>query len=135
MNKYSISSFHAREAADCLSVAEWISDDFTMHSYRASAIERLTAAADALGYDMIKRQRPAAPEAPALSETDAAVRDVLRATADAGYIRAADYVTLDQKPPAVTGQPGFDGRNITNQDIIKAGIWYVCKNSKPEETK
>jgi hypothetical protein len=134
MSKYSTASFHAREAADCLSVAERISDEFTMHSYRAFAIEHLTLTADALGYDMIKRQ-PAAPAEPAMTETDAAVRDLLRATADAGYMRAADYVALNQEPPAVTGQPGFDGRNITNQDIIKAGIWYVCKNSIQGETK
>lgn len=137
MNKHSIASFHAREAADCLSVAEQVSDEFTMHSCRASAIEHLTRAVDALGYDMIKRQpeAPEAPEAPAVSGTDAAVRDVLRATADAGYMRAADYVALNQEPPAVTGQPGFDGRDITVQDIIKAGIWYDFKNSKPGETK
>lgn len=112
MGKHLIASFHAREAVCCLSVAERISDEFTMHTYRAFAIEHLISAANALGYDLVKRQ-PEAPVEPVLSETDAAVRDVLRATADAGYMRAADYVALNQEPPAVTGQPGFDGRDIT----------------------
>lgn len=116
MDKHSIASFHARKAADCLSVAERISDDFTMHSYRAFAIASLISAADALGYDMIKRQPPAALRDTEVSETDAAIRDVLRATADAGYMRAADYVALNQEPPAVTEQPGFDGRDITMRD-------------------
>ena len=56
MGKHSTASFHAREAADCLSVAEQISDEFTMHSYRAFAIAHLTRAVGALGYDIIKRQ-------------------------------------------------------------------------------
>lgn len=115
MGKHSTASFHARQAADCLSVAERISDEFTMHSYRAFAIAHLISAANEIGYDMIKRQ-PAAPAEPVLSETDSAVRDLLRATADAGYMRAADYVALNQEPPAVTGQPGFDGRDITMRD-------------------
>lgn len=103
------------DAANHLLLAAWADDAHGQNWHHNYAIERLTAAADALGYDMIKRQpaAPATPEAPALSETDAAVRDVLRATADAGYMRAADYVALNQEPPAVTGQPGFDGRDIT----------------------
>lgn len=115
MSAHSTASFHAREAADCLSVAERTIDEFTMHTYRAFAIEHLTRAAGALGYDMIKRQ-PAAPAEPAMTETDAAVRDVLRATADAGYMRAANYVALNQEPLAVTSQPGFDGRDIMMRD-------------------
>lgn len=101
-----------RDAADHLLLAAWTNDGHGQNWHHNYAIERLTAAAGVLGYDMIKRQ-PVTPEAPAVSETDAAVRDVLRATADAGYMRAADYVALNQEPPAVTGQPGFDGRDIT----------------------
>ena len=117
MNKHGTTIFTAhhcaQDAASYLLLAAWANDCHGQNWHRTYAIERLTAAADALGYDMIKRQ-PAAPAKPAM--TDAAVRDLLRATADAGYMRAADYVALNQEPPAVTGQPGFDGRDITMRD-------------------
>lgn len=114
-DKFFTAMHRAHDATNHLLLAAWTDDAHAQNWHHARAIERLTAAADALGYDLVKRQ-PEAPVEPALSETDAAVRDVLRATADAGYMRAADYVALDQEPPAVTGQSGFDGRDITMRD-------------------
>lgn len=105
----------AQDAASHLLLAAWAKDAHGQNWHRTYAIEHLTRAADVLGYDMIKRQ-PAAPAEPVLSETDSAVRDLLRATADAGYMRAADYVALNQEPPAVTDEPGFAGRDITMRD-------------------
>jgi len=107
--------YRAQDAASHLLLAAWAKDVHGQNWHHTYAIERLTAAADVLGYDLVKRQ-PEAPVEPALSETDAAVRDLLRATADAGYMRAADYVAINEDPPAVTDQPGFDGRDITMRD-------------------
>lgn len=115
MANYFTACIRSQDAINRLLLAAWTNDDCDKKWHINEAILHLISAADALGYDMIKRQ-PAAPAEPAMTGTDAAVRDVLRATADAGYMRAADYVVLNEDPPAVTGQPGFDGRDITMRD-------------------
>lgn len=105
----------AQDAASHLLLAAWANDCHGQNWHRTYAIERLTAAADVLGYDLVKCQ-PEVPAEPAMTGIDAAVRDLLRATADAGYMRAADYVNANEDPPAVTDEPGFDGRDITMRD-------------------